>query len=70
MNIGFLGLGKLGLPVALAIEKSGHLVGGYDISNKVQHIVDFKNFPHKEELTQEYLEKSNIRFMALREGRT
>ena len=26
MNIGFLGLGKLGLPVALAVESKGHKV--------------------------------------------
>jgi UDP-N-acetyl-D-mannosaminuronate dehydrogenase len=32
MNIGFLGLGKLGLPVALAIEDKGHNVCGTDIS--------------------------------------
>ena len=32
MNVGFLGLGKLGLPVALAVESKGHNVCGYDIS--------------------------------------
>ena len=30
MNIGFLGLGKLGLPVALAVESKGHNVFGTD----------------------------------------
>ena len=34
MNIGFLGLGKLGLPVTLATESKGHKVFGYDISEK------------------------------------
>ena len=34
MNVGFLGLGKLGLPVALATESKGHNVFGYDISEK------------------------------------
>ena len=34
MNIGFMGLGKLGLPCALAIEEKGHNVFGYDISEK------------------------------------
>jgi UDP-N-acetyl-D-mannosaminuronate dehydrogenase len=33
MNIGFLGLGKLGLPVALAIESKGHRVLGTDIND-------------------------------------
>jgi UDPglucose 6-dehydrogenase len=31
MNIGFIGLGKLGLPCAEAIAKKGHNVSGYDI---------------------------------------
>ena len=31
MNIGFVGLGKLGLPVALAVEDKGHRVAGIDI---------------------------------------
>ena len=44
MNIGFLGLGKLGLPVALAIESKGHKVYGYDISeNTIQNIKKKKN---------------------------
>ena len=34
MKVGFLGLGKLGLPVALAIESKGHYVCGTDISKK------------------------------------
>ena len=34
MNIGFLGLGKLGLPVSLAVENKGHKVFGYDISKQ------------------------------------
>ena len=35
MKVGFLGLGKLGLPSALAIESKGHTIYGYDISTKV-----------------------------------
>ncbi len=31
MNIGFIGLGKLGFPVAIAIASKGHNVFGYDI---------------------------------------
>ena len=41
MNVGFLGLGKLGLPVSLAVESKGHKVFGYDISQ--QTIDDIKN---------------------------
>ena len=35
MKVGFLGLGKLGLPCALAMDMKGHDVMGYDINDKV-----------------------------------
>ena len=40
MNIGFMGLGKLGLPCALAIEEKGHSVCGFDIDDlrPVDHV--------------------------------
>jgi len=38
MKVGFLGLGKLGLPSALAIESKGHTVYGYDINTKFYKI--------------------------------
>lgn len=34
MNIGFIGLGKLGLPVAVGITEKGHTVYGYDINTE------------------------------------
>ena len=40
MKIGFVGLGKLVLPVALAVESKGHEVVGYDISDKVKNIIE------------------------------
>ena len=43
MKIGFVGLGKLGLPVALAVESKGHDVVGYDISENVKNIIEAKN---------------------------
>lgn len=60
MNIGFLGLGKLGLPCALAIEARGHPIYGYDISEDVQKIIRDKKLPYKEVGAQELLEKSEI----------
>ena len=45
MNIGFLGLGKLGLPVALAVESKGHKVFGYDINTKVGESIEKKRIP-------------------------
>lgn len=60
MNIGFLGLGKLGLPVALAVEKKGHKVFGYDVSK--QTIDDIKNrkIRYKEEWVDKYLPNTNL----------
>ena len=64
MKIGFVGLGKLGLPVALTVESKGHEVVGYDISENVKNIIEAK-IPYKEIWAQEYLDKSNIKFVSL-----
>ena len=37
MNIGFIGCGKLGLPVAIATASKGHSVLGYDINPKLMN---------------------------------
>ena len=42
MKIGFLGLGKLGLPVALAVESKGHQVIGTDINETTLRNIRFK----------------------------
>ena len=42
-KIGFVGLGKLGLPVSLAIEAKGYQISAYDISPKVNEIISKKN---------------------------
>ena len=60
MNIGFIGLGKLGLPCALAVESRGHSVVGYDPSQQVKEIVDTKKLQYQEIWAQEHLEKSKI----------
>jgi len=60
MNIGMIGLGKLGLPVALAIEKMGHDVYGYEIDlGTVNNICDRK-IPYTEEGAQELLNESKL----------
>ncbi len=66
MKIGFVGLGKLGLPVALAVESKGHDVVGYDISDNVKNIIEAKKIPYKEIWAQDYLDKSNIKFETLK----
>ena len=43
MNVGICGMGKLGLPVALAIESRGHEVMGYDISRPRMDILSARN---------------------------
>ena len=61
MKIGFLGLGKLGLPVALAIEEKGHEVIGTDIDELTLRNIRFKTINYKEEGAQELLNKSQIK---------
>ena len=60
MNIGFLGLGKLGLPVSLAVEDKGHKVFGFDISK--QTIEDIKNrkIRYREEWVDKYLPNTKL----------
>jgi UDPglucose 6-dehydrogenase len=62
MNIGFLGLGKLGLPCALAIDKAGHRVLGYDIDARVKNILQDKKLPYTEEGAPELLASHSIEF--------
>jgi UDPglucose 6-dehydrogenase len=65
MNIGFLGLGKLGLPCALAVESKGHKVCGYDINAEVKNIIETKKLPYKELWAQDHLDNSNIQFKSI-----
>jgi UDP-N-acetyl-D-mannosaminuronate dehydrogenase len=65
MKIGFLGLGKLGLPVALAIESKGHQVLGTDINDLTLRNIRFKTINYKEEGAEELLKKSQIQLKTL-----
>lgn len=60
MKIGFVGLGKLGLPVALSIENKGHEVYGFDINPAVYEYVENREIPYLEEGTPELLAKTKI----------
>ncbi len=60
MNIGFLGLGKLGLPVCLAVEDKGHKVFGYDISEQTLDDIKKRKIRYKEEWVENLLPKTNI----------
>tara|TARA_Y100000356_G_scaffold130332_1_gene132476 strand:- start:2708 stop:3964 length:1257 start_codon:yes stop_codon:yes gene_type:complete len=65
MNVGFMGLGKLGLPVALAVESRGHSVVGYDPSDQVKEIVDTKKLVYREIWAQKHLDKSKIKIKSV-----
>ena len=67
MNVGFIGLGKLGLPCALAVESRGHKVVGYDPSEQVKEIVDTKKLQYQEIWAQEHLDKSKIEIKSVEE---
>jgi UDPglucose 6-dehydrogenase len=67
MKIGFIGLGKLGLPVALAVESRGHEVKGYDTSSDVRGAVFNRVMPHEEARAQELLERSAIEIIPVDE---
>ena len=67
MNIGFIGLGKLGLPCALAVESRGHKVLGYDPSEQVKDIIDTKKLQYQEIWAQEHLDKTKIQIKSIEE---
>jgi UDPglucose 6-dehydrogenase len=67
MNIGLIGLGRLGLPVSLAIESKGHTVVGYDPSPAVARHLHDRTLPNQEKGAQELLDKSNLKLVLLDE---
>ena len=60
MNIGFLGLGKLGLPVSLAVESKGHKVFGYDVSKQTLDDIKKRKIRYREEWVDKYLPNTNL----------
>lgn len=68
MKIGFVGLGKLGLPCALAIEAhGGHQVFGTDASEQVLENVRRRHIPYREVGAQELLDRTNLRLCSVRQ---
>ena len=61
MNIGFLGLGKLGLPVSLAVESKGHSVFGYDISTETINDIKGVKIRYREKWVNKYLPKTKLK---------
>ena len=59
MNIGFIGLGKLGMPCAEEIAKAGHFVFGYDVEPRDTSLVDVQSS------IEDVVSKSEIIFIAV-----
>lgn len=67
MKVGFIGLGKLGLPCALAIESKGHEVMGYDLNPEVETIIKTKKLPYLEVGAEELLQNTKIKIQGMSE---
>lgn len=67
MKVGFIGLGKLGLPCALYIDSKGHEVYGYDVNEEVGCYLRNRRIPYREEGAEELLETHKIKFTSLSE---
>lgn len=67
LNVGFIGLGKLGLPVALAIESKGHNVSGFDINPQVREYIQNKKIPYQELYVENLFPNSNLKFQEVSE---
>lgn len=61
MNIGMIGAGKLGLPVALAIESKGYDVTVYDQNPAVADYIESNAIPYVEKDLQPLLDATKIR---------
>jgi len=60
MKAGMIGLGKLGLPCALAMESRGHTLCGYDVMPEPREYLKTRKIPYLEEGTPELLKEHNL----------
>jgi UDPglucose 6-dehydrogenase len=67
VNVGFVGLGKLGLPVALTIGSRGHTVRGWDESPAVRADVEARRAPQGERAAEELVHRSELRLAPVEE---
>lgn len=61
-KIGFIGLGKLGLPVAMAISSKGYEVSGYDTNINVKDYISNKKIPYQEVRMDELFKDFTVNF--------
>ena len=63
MKVGFIGLGKLGLPCAAAISVRNNIeVAGFDIDHKIRGYIKDKRVPYVEKELDHYLSLAKINF--------
>lgn len=67
MNIGFAGLGKLGLPIALAIESKGHTVVAYDPAEGPREMLRTRRMAFREAGADALLAKTHIEMLSMEE---
>lgn len=60
MKLAVVGLGKLGLPLALVLSEAGHEVRGYDPNSSIISKISSRHSPIVEALVPELLEKSRL----------
>lgn len=65
MKIGFVGLGKLGLPTALAFESRGHRVFGHDPSPSVAETLRYRTYRADEANVPELLAHTRLELRSL-----
>jgi len=64
-NIGFIGLGKLGLPCAVAIASKGHNVYGTDLNKDVERYIKESRIPYMEEDMENLMQEHKVIFTDL-----
>lgn len=70
MNVGMVGLGKLGLPIAVAMDMHGHRIMGYDVNAAVmqkERCSYREQGPNGEPSFEPFLRKSGLLFGSLAE---
>lgn len=61
MKVGFIGLGKLGFPCAVALEQvGGHEIRGFDVNPLIEKILSERIAPYIEKDFHEYLQNTNL----------
>ena len=63
MDIGFIGLGKLGLPCAAAMSvKLDQPIFGYDVNPAIKGYIESKKVPYVEDQIESYLKQATVTF--------